>query len=399
MTTLEQFAPAVPSLARAESLRIGLVAGETSGDQLGADLITSLRERFPAAEFFGMAGPRMLAAGCHALAHVDQLNVMGLVEIIRHYPRLRALRKSLAADILARSPHVVIGIDVPDFALWIEARAKASGALAVHYVCPQVWAWRPGRIPGIARAVDLILALFPFEVPFLQGHGISAVHVGHPLADRIPAAPDRSHYRALLGLPPNGPLVALMPGSRRQEVARLADLFLAAGLRLAARQPDIHFVLGAVGPDAAAFLEARRLAVAPQLAVSIVQRQATEALLAADAALVASGTVTLEAALCGTPSVVAYRLAPLSYWWLRRLVTVPHVALPNLLLDQRLFPEFLQEAATPDALAGALEHWLVDEAAHRACQTKLAGLHAQLVRQAGRRAAEAIEAALLARTP
>ena len=375
-------------------LRVGLVAGEASGDQLGADLIGALRERFPDVECFGMAGPRMRALGCEALAGMEALNVMGLVEVLRHYPRLRRLRGELTDAILERRPHVVVGIDVPDFALWIETRAKQSGVLSVHYVCPQVWAWRAGRIPAIARAVDLLLALFPFEVPFLARHGILAAHVGHPLADRIPRNPDRPYFRALLGLPTTGPVVALMPGSRRQELARLADLFLATAATLATSRPDASFVLGAVNAEAAARLRARCAEVAPRLPVTVVERQATEALLAADAALVASGTITLEAALCGTPSVVAYRMAPFSFWWLKRAVKVPHVALPNLLLGQRIFPEFLQGDATPGALAGALGLWLDDQPAREACAALLAGLHGQLARQAGRRAAEAIESAL-----
>lgn len=385
-------APASPSTQPA--LRVGLIAGEASGDQLGADLLVALRERFPGLECFGMAGPRMRAAGCIGLADMDELNVMGLVEVLRHYPRLRRLRSGLTQAILARRPDVVIGIDVPDFALWIEARAKKAGVLAVHYVCPQVWAWRAGRLPSIARAVDLVLALFPFEVPFLAQHGIAAAHVGHPLADRIAPAAARADYRNLLQLPGDGPVVALMPGSRRQEISRLADLFLAAAEQLAARRPDAHFVLGAVSAEAATFLEARRAAVAPRLSLTIVQRQATEALLAADAALVASGTITLEAALCGTPSVVAYRMAPLSYWWLKRLVKVQHVALPNLLLERRLFPEFLQDAAKPDALAGALERWLGDNPAREACRSSLAALRDQLARKAGQQAAQAIQQAL-----
>ena len=379
------------------ALRVGLIAGEASGDQLGADLIVALRERFPGLECFGMAGPRMRSAGCEALADMELLNVMGLVEVLRHYPRLRRLRGELTAAMLGRSPHVVIGIDVPDFALWIEARAKRAGTLAVHYVCPQVWAWRAGRIPGIARSIDLMLALFPFEVPFLARYGIAAAHVGHPLADRIPAAPDRARFRASLGLPATGPVVALMPGSRRQEISRLADLFLAAAVRLGATRPDAQFVLGAVNAEAARQLRARCAESAPGLPVTVVERKATEALLAADAALVASGTITLEAALCGTPSVVAYRMAPLSFWWLRRAVKVPHVALPNLLLERRLFPEFLQDDATPDALARALGHWLDDAPARQACAALLAGLRGQLARQAGRRAAEAIELALRGR--
>ena len=377
---------------------VAIIAGEASGDQLGADLIEALRRKNPSIDVFGMAGPRMRAAGCDALAEMEALNVMGLVEVVRHYPRLRALRGRLSRQILARRPDVVIGIDVPDFALWIERQAKHAGHLAVHYVCPQVWAWRAGRLPAIRLAVDLILALFPFEVPFLAKHGISASFVGHPLADRIPQVPDRVACRHSLGLDPEAPLIALMPGSRRQELARLADLFLSAAAVLARRRPDVRFVAGAVSAGATEFLRARQQEIAPGLPLAIIERQASEALMAADAALVASGTITLEAALCGTPSVVAYRLAPLTYWWLSRRVKVPHVALPNLLLSQRLFPEFLQEAATPEVLAMALEARLDDPKAVARCRRTLTALHAELAQGAGERAAQAILDALVARS-
>lgn len=374
--------------------RIAIVAGEASGDQLGADLIEALRARHPDLEVIGMAGPRMLAAGCRALARVDELAVMGLVEVLRHYPRLRRLRARLIGDILASQPDAVVGIDVPDFTLEIERRARQAGIPAVHYVCPQVWAWRAGRLPGIRAAVDLVLALFPFEVPFLAGHGIDAAFVGHPLADRIPAEPDRAAARAALGLPAAPrPLLALLPGSRRQELARHAQLFVATARRLQQETPALVVAIGAVDEAAAAFLRAQIAAqdgagaAAPQLVIG----RATELLAAADVALVASGTITLEAALSGTPAVVAYRLAPLSYWWLRRAVTVPHVALPNLLFGARVLPEFLQDEASPDALAAALAAWLADPARILDYRARCRALHQSLRVGSGLAAAVAIE--------
>lgn len=376
-------------------LRVALIAGEASGDQLGADLIAGLRTRYPDVECVGMPGPRMRAAGCRALADMEELNVMGLVEILRHYPRLRALRGRLTRELLALQPDVMVGIDVPDFALWIEQRLKDAGTLAVHYVCPQVWAWRAGRIPHIARAVNLMLTLFPFEAPFLRQHGIEAAFVGHPLADRIPAQPDRPAVRAALGLAPEREWVALMPGSRRQELARHVDLFLQAANSLHANRPRTSFVAGAVHARAGAFIRSRHAAVAPGLPLTVIEGRASDVLQAANAALVVSGTVSLEAALCGTPAVVAYRLAPLSYWWLRRAVKVAHIALPNLLLGHRLFPEFVQSAAQPAALARALAQWLADTDAREACTRACAGLHETLARSAGQTAANAIARALM----
>ncbi len=389
-----------PRSAGAESpepLRIALLAGEASGDQLGANLIDALRARFPQASFVGMAGPRMRAAGCEALAEMEELNVMGLVEILRHYPRLRRLRARLTRELTDWRPHVVVGIDVPDFTLWIERRLKDAGSLAVHYVCPQVWAWRAGRIPHIRRSINLMLTLFPFEAPFLRQHGIDATFVGHPLADRIPLHPDRQQLRRALGLAADAEWVALMPGSRRQELQRHVDLFLQTASLLHHQRPAMRFVAGAVHARAAAFIRTRHAALAPQLPLEIIEGRASDVLLAADAALVVSGTISLESALCGTPAVVAYRLAALSYWWLRRAVKVAHIALPNLLLSRRLFPEFVQDEAHPAALAGALAQWLDDAAAREDCRRSCEDLHQTLARSAGPSAAQAIAQSLAAR--
>lgn len=375
--------------------RVAIIAGEASGDQLGGDLIDALRRRHPAVEVLGMAGPRMRAAGCRALAGIDELAVMGLVEVLRHYPRLLRLRRRLTDELLAARPDVVVGIDVPDFTLDIELRMRTAGIPAVHYVCPQVWAWRAGRLPRIRRSLDLMLALFPFEVPFLAGHAIEAAYVGHPLADRIPFEIDRAAARA--GLLPNvssGPLIALLPGSRRQELARHVDLFLAAATQLEANLAGAQFALGAVNETAADYIRQRVTAIAPRLPVTVVAGQSSALLAAADVALLASGTITLEAALSGTPAVVAYRLAPLSYWLMRRAVKVPHVALPNLLLGQRLLPEYLQDDATPAALAGALGAWLADPARIADYRLRCAALHRELRVGSGDAAAAAIEALL-----
>lgn len=372
--------------------RVALVAGEASGDQIGADLIRALRERHPGVEIFGMAGPRMREAGCYAIAGTEELAVMGLVEVLRHYPRLRRLRGRLIEQIIAARPDVLVGIDVPDFTLEIERAARAARIPAVHYVCPQVWAWRAGRLPAIRDATDLILALFPFEVPFLAGHGIEAVCVGHPLADRIPVDPDRGQARReLLPMFEEAPLVALMPGSRRQELQRLAPLFLEAAALLSGARPGLRFALGAADARGAEFLSGLPALRERRIEAELVVGRATDLLLAADAALVASGTVTLEAALCGTPAVVAYRLAAPTWWLMRRSVKVPHVALPNLLLDRRLLPEFLQDAATPGALAAALAHWLDNPVAVEEYRRCCAGLHRTLRRGSGPAAVAVLE--------
>lgn len=383
-----------PTQAPPALRRVAIVAGEASGDQLGADLITALRARHPGMDVVGMAGPRMVAAGCRPLAQVDELAVMGLVEVLRHYPRLRRLRRRLIDELLAYRPDVLIGIDVPDFTLEIERRARLSGIPAVHYVCPQVWAWRAGRLPAIRAAVDLVLALFPFEVPFLREHGIAAAFVGHPLADRIPVDPDRRGIRAALlpdGNAAAGPLLAVLPGSRRQELARHAGLFLAAARTLRARRPDLRIVCGALNASAADEVRRHLGDWSEGPVPEIVTGRATELLAAADVALLASGTVTLEAALSGTPAVVAYRLAPLSWWWLRRAVKVPHVALPNLLLGERVLPELLQDSATPTALADALDAWLLDPQRVADYRARCRNLHASLAVGSGLAAAAAIE--------
>jgi lipid-A-disaccharide synthase len=379
-------------LAQRVIQRVAIIAGEASGDQIGGDLITALRDRHPGVEILGMAGPRMLAAGCHALAGMDELAVMGLVEVLKHYPRLHALRGRMTAELLAARPDVLIGIDVPDFTLEIERQARAVGIPAVHYVCPQVWAWRAGRLPKIRQSTDLILTLFPFEVPFLATHGIDAEFVGHPLADRIPLVLDRAEARrALFAGANDGPLIALMPGSRRQELVRHVGLFLRAAVELDRRRPGARYAIGAVNHASARYIRAQAAAVAPILPLEVVLGRATDLLSAADAALVASGTVTLEAALCGTPSVVAYRLAAVTYWLMRRAVKVPHVALPNLLLNERLMPEFLQNAATPTALATALGGWLEDPARVEGFRVRCSALHRSLRVGSGVAAASAVE--------
>lgn len=370
--------------------RIAIIAGEASGDSLGAALIDALRAQAPAASFIGMAGPAMLAAGCEPLAHIESLSVMGLVEVLRAYPRLLGLRRALVAQLLAARPDVVVGIDVPDFNLGLERRLKHAGIATVHYVCPQAWAWRPGRARNLRTAVDRLLALLPFEPAFFSAHGVDCRFVGHPLADVLPLDPERAAARAQLGIAPGAPLVALLPGSRRQEIDRLAPVF-AAGVAALQRERGAMTVV-ACAAHAGQIERMRRAttAAAPALELQFVHGRARQLLSAADIALVASGTATLEALLCRAPMVVGYRLAPLSYHIIRRMISIPRIALPNILADEALVPELIQDALTPDGIRDALAAWLDDDARCLRYRAKARALHEGLRVDAAARAAQAV---------
>ena len=343
----------------AAALRIGVVAGEPSGDVLGARVIAALRERHAGLSLEGVGGPAMAAQGLVSLYPMERLSVMGLVEPLRRLPELLGLRRRLAAHFAANPPDVFLGIDSPDFNLSLERRLRKRGIRTAHLVSPSVWAWRRGRLRGIARSTDRMLCLFPFETDIYSEHGIPAQYVGHPLADEIPKAVDRAAARVALGLAPAGKVLALLPGSRAAEVDRLAPLFLDTARRLGDTFGDLGFVLPAANAERARQLEP--MLKRAGLPVTLVQGRAREAMAAADAVLVASGTATLEAALLKRPMVVAYRMAGPSWFVLSRLVKTPWVALPNLLAGKELVPEFLQGQATPRALAGALEPLLAGE--------------------------------------
>jgi lipid-A-disaccharide synthase len=373
-------------------VRVGIVAGESSGDILGAGLMRALRAHVPGVEFEGVAGPLMQAAGCHALYPAETLAVMGLTEVLRHLPRLLAVRRRLRRHFLAHPPDVFIGIDSPDFNLGLEAGLHAAGIRTVHYVSPSVWAWRPGRVFKVGRATDLVLTLLPFEPAFYARHGFRAEFVGHPLADAIPEQADRAALRRSLQLPAAGPLLALLPGSRFGEVERLGELFLETAQWLAARRADIQFVIPAATPKLKVLIENQIRAAQPMLHVTVFLGQSREVLGAADAVLLASGTASLEAMLCQCPMVVAYRLAPVSYALIKgfRLLRIPRVSLPNLLAEREVVPEFLQDRAVPADMGAALLR-LVQESPARDAQLKdfrmLAGT---LRRGADERAAEAV---------
>ena len=370
--------------------RIGIVAGEVSGDLLGAGLITALKSRVPDIYFDGVAGPRMVAAGCHTLYPMERLSVMGLVEVLGRYRELSRLRRRLVRHYLDNPPDVFIGIDSPDFNLGLEKKLHVRGIRTVHYVSPQVWAWRPRRARQIRKAVSLMLTLFPFESEFYHQQQVPVEFVGHPLADMIPLTTDSDAARRQLALPAGGQWVALLPGSRMTEVTRLTEPFLLAALECLQQQPDLKFVMPVVSEKVRDYVSSCRQRLAPGLPLRLVDGQAREVMAAADVVLLASGTATLEAMLLNKPMVVAYRLSAPSYAILRRLVSVRSYALPNLLCGDRLVPELIQNQATPAKLAAAVLRYLRDAEQVRVLQDRFRQVHRQLARQANETAAQAV---------
>ena len=375
----------------ARALRIGVVAGEASGDQLGAALIGALRERVPDVEIRGACGPLMRAAGCEPLADAHELAVMGLTEVLSHLPRLLRLRRRLRNEFVAWRPDAFIGIDAPEFNLGLAAQLHRAGLTTVQYVSPQVWAWREGRVRGIGRACDLVLCLLPFEPAFYAHHAVPARFVGHPLADQIPLDADRGAARRALGLEPVATVVALLPGSRRGEITRLGPDFIDAARRLADTSPGIAYIAPMASPEARALFE-QQCAAANFGGVRLLDGQARAALQAADAALVASGTASLEALLCRCPMVIAYRLSGMTAFLLRalRMVRLKYFALPNLLAGEPLVPEFFQAAATGAQLATALQQQLADDEHRRMLEARFRSIHITLRQDGAARAADAV---------
>ncbi len=378
------------------SPRFALVAGEASGDLLGAGLIAALRERFPDAVFAGVGGPRMQAAGFDAWHSAEELAIMGLAEVVKHLPRLLALRRDVRRRVLAFQPDAFVGIDAPDFNFGLERKLKAKGIRTVHYVSPSVWAWRAKRAAKIGRSADLVLCLFPFEPAIYARHGVDAVFVGHPLADAFALDPAQAPARAALGLAENVPVLAILPGSRLGEIRRLGSDFVEAVALLRKALPD----LDVVAPMANAacrhafegVVKSRRIAAGAQDTIRLVDGHAHEAMIAADAVLLASGTAALEAMLAKRPMVVAYRVSPLTY----RIVTGLHMlevsrySLPNVLAGRDLVPELMQDACTPDALADALLPALAERRPPLPLVAEYRHLHLELRRDASRSAAAAV---------
>ncbi|MGP8290228.1 lipid-A-disaccharide synthase [Vreelandella zhanjiangensis] len=373
--------------------RVYLVAGELSGDILGAGLMRALKAHHPEVEFRGIGGPRMIAEGMQSRFPLETLSVMGIVEVIKHLPELVSVRRTLRREALDWQPDIMVGIDAPDFTLGLEKQLRSAGIKTAHYVSPSVWAWRQGRVKGIAKSVDGMLTLLPFEADFYRHHNVPVVFVGHPLADELPLENDRVATRQALRLDQDAPVLALLPGSRGNEIRFLGHTFLAAAELLCQR----HATLKVLIPAASALRHDEikvLLSHYPTLTerVELLNGQAREAMVASDAVLLASGTAALEAMLCHRAMLVAYKMAPATHWLAKRMVKTRWVSLPNLIAQQSVVPELIQEAATPEAIADQLHELLSDNEARLALEARFATMHANLQRDASRRAAEAITA-------
>ena len=375
--------------------RVGLVAGEASGDTLGGGLIAALRKRVPDAQFMGVAGPRMIAAGCEPWYHSEELSVMGLAEVMRHLPRLIRLRRDLRHRFLDADLDVLVGIDSPDFNLPLESALKRAGVPTVQYVSPQVWAWRQSRVASIRKSADRILCLLPFETEFYEAHGVDARFVGHPLADEVPMDSDVNEARSALGLDLQRPCLALLPGSRGAEIARLSAPFLDTARWMRARRPEIQVIAGLANEStAAAFrdaIQASRLDPKPDIHVG----RARQVMAAADVVLTASGTASLETMLTKRPMVVAYIVSAVTHRLVRRLGfrQLDYFALPNLLAGRGVVPEFLQADVRADVLGPALESYLDGEHGHgkdSGWYDAFRSIHERLRRNANERAADAV---------
>lgn len=383
-----------PAAQPARVIRIGIVAGESSGDILGAGLIKSLRHACGNIVVEGVGGPLMIAEGCQSFFAQDRLAVMGLIEPLKRLPELLRIRRFLREHFIANPPDVFIGIDSPDFNLSLEQSLHDVGIKTVHYVSPSVWAWRQGRLKKIARAVDLVLTLFPFEEKFYREHqsdypGLHAVCVGHPLADSIPLQTDTTAARAQLSFTVCSQAVALLPGSRAGEVQKMGKLFLDVARWCERKHKNLCFVMPAA--NAAREKQLRDLLVDyPDVPVRLVSGQARLCMAASDAVLMASGTTTLEAMLLKKPMVVAYKMAALSYAIISRLLKVPYVSLPNLLANERLVPELLQDEATVENLGNALLATLTDFQRAQALRNRFTELHQDIKRNASDAGAKAI---------
>lgn len=373
-------------------MKIGLVAGEASGDLLGEGLIESIRRRVPDARFEGVAGERMRAAGCEALADADRLAVMGYAEPLSRLPELLRLRARLVRHWLRQPPDVFVGIDAPDFNLQLERRLRAGGVPTVHYVSPSVWAWRKGRVHKIRAAADLVLCILPFEKAFYDEQGITSVFVGHPTADSFPAHVDVADARRRLDLAPGGQVLAVLPGSRKGEVTRLAPVFAGACRKLRESHPELRFVTPVAAPHLREPIVTALRAERMDDSVRLLDGQSQLAMSAADVVLLASGTAALESALLQKPTVAAYKISPLTVAIIQALglVEVNHFTLPNHMTEDPLIPELIQKQATADAVAAEVACLLDDKARRAAIASRFAKLRSELALGASERAAEAV---------
>lgn len=372
------------------TLRVGIVAGETSGDLLGAGLIRAMRLQHPSIEFEGIAGPQMISEGCQALYPAEKLSLLGLVEVLGHLPEVLRIRKRLVEHFSHAPPDVFIGIDAPDFNLNLERHLRAKGIPTVHYVSPTVWAWRTYRIHSIARAVDLMLTVFPFEAEFYREHSIPVRFVGHPLADLIPLVSDRLEARRSLGLSSRGQIVALLPGSRSSELKYLGSRFVATVDWCRQRKPDLGFIAPMASTKIRGMFEAYIARYDEKLPITLIDGRSREVMEAADVVLAASGTATLEAMLLKRPMVVAYRMAFLTQLMMRRLLKVPNFSLPNLLAGREVVQEFFQNDVDPEKLGPAVLSFLDNPDRTHELQETFAEIHFQLRKDASKQAASAI---------
>ena len=370
-------------------MRVALCAGETSGDQLGAGLVAALRDRYPQAQFAGIGGPGMRAAGVAAWWDAGELAVMGLAEVLAHLPRLLKLRREFRQRVLDWRPDVFVGIDAPDFNLGVERWLRQRGVRTVHHVSPSVWAWREGRAARIGESADRVLCLFPMEPGIYARHGVDAVFVGHPLADAIALQPDRAAARAGLDLAADAPVLALLPGSRLGEIARMLEVFLDAAAQLRHDLPALQVLVPAANPACRTAIERTAGTAAP--GIRILDGQARQAMVASDGVLLASGTAALETMLCKRPMVVGHRIAPSTYRIVKALglLKSAHVSLPNVLAGEALVPELLQHECTASNLAAALRTVLAPAWSAQALP-RFQAIHRQLRRDADARAAEAV---------
>ncbi|HEX7638628.1 MAG TPA: lipid-A-disaccharide synthase [Burkholderiaceae bacterium] len=372
-----------------------MVAGEASGDLLASLLLRGMQARWPAMSAAGIGGPRMTGLGFDAWWPADRLSFFGYVDVLMHLRGLLRLRRELGDRLVAERPDVFVGVDAPDFNFGLETRLRASGIRTVHFVCPSIWAWRGERVKTLGAAADHVLCLFPFEPELLREHGIPATFVGHPLAEVIPIEPPRAAARAALCLPPDTEVVALLPGSRRSEIRLIAPRMLAAARRMAAERPALRFVVP-VAPGMRPLLEPMVREWMPNQAIDLLDGRSHEALAACDVAMVASGTATLEAALFKRPMVVTYVVGSINAMRMRKMRYQPWVGLPNVLCREFVVPELLQEAATPQALAGETMAWLDDAPRREKLRLRFHELHHLLRRDTVRESADAIAQVLQA---
>ncbi|MGA8007203.1 MAG: lipid-A-disaccharide synthase [Burkholderiales bacterium] len=368
-----------------------MVAGEASGDLLGAHLIAALTERRPGLRFAGIGGPKMQAEGFDSFYPMEKLSVRGYAEVLRHYREISGIRRQLSARLIEARPSVFIGVDAPDFNLDLERNLKSAGIPTVHYVSPSIWAWRAGRMGKISASVSHMLTLFPFEAPLYEKAGVPVTYVGHPLADLIPLDVNKDEARSQLRLPMRHPIIALLPGSRKSELHYMAETFVKTARRLYEEFKDIHFICPMVSRDTRELFEAAiGHHAGGELPLTILFGHSHEALAAADIALVASGTASLEAALFKTPMVVAYRMSPVTWALMRHMIRLPFVSLPNILANEALVAEFLQNRATPGALSSALTELMHDADRRRGQVARFREIHLDLRQNTAQKAADTV---------